>query len=117
MRSRYVAYAEQRMDYLRDSWHPDTRPARLEPDLGTEWRRLEIISSNEDGNQGAVHFRATWQTAERWGALEEMSRFIKVGGRWFYHGGDVIHHNLKPGRNDPCPCGSGNKYKKCCASS
>jgi tetratricopeptide (TPR) repeat protein len=22
----------------------------------------------------------------------------------------------KPGRNDPCPCGSGNKYKKCCLS-
>jgi tetratricopeptide (TPR) repeat protein len=22
----------------------------------------------------------------------------------------------KPGRNDPCPCGSGNKYKKCCQS-
>jgi uncharacterized protein YecA (UPF0149 family) len=21
----------------------------------------------------------------------------------------------KPGRNDPCPCGSGIKYKKCCA--
>ena len=21
----------------------------------------------------------------------------------------------KPGRNDPCPCGSGVKYKKCCA--
>src|SRR5688572_23921414 len=21
----------------------------------------------------------------------------------------------KPGRNDPCPCGSGQKYKKCCA--
>src|SRR5208337_1195140 len=20
----------------------------------------------------------------------------------------------KPGRNDPCPCGSGDKYKKCC---
>jgi hypothetical protein len=20
----------------------------------------------------------------------------------------------KPGRNNPCPCGSGNKYKKCC---
>lgn len=23
---------------------------------------------------------------------------------------------LKPGRNDPCPCGSGNKYKKCCCN-
>jgi tetratricopeptide (TPR) repeat protein len=22
---------------------------------------------------------------------------------------------MKPGRNDPCPCGSGKKYKKCCA--
>ena len=21
---------------------------------------------------------------------------------------------MKPGRNDPCPCGSGKKYKKCC---
>lgn len=21
---------------------------------------------------------------------------------------------IKPGRNDPCPCGSGKKYKKCC---
>jgi uncharacterized protein YecA (UPF0149 family) len=30
-------------------------------------------------------------------------------------------HKLKPtvkepGRNDPCPCGSGLKYKKCCLS-
>ena len=24
-------------------------------------------------------------------------------------------HNPKIGRNDPCPCGSGKKYKKCCA--
>ncbi|MEA4823572.1 MAG: preprotein translocase subunit SecA [Clostridiaceae bacterium] len=23
-------------------------------------------------------------------------------------------HQAKPGRNDPCPCGSGKKYKKCC---
>ena len=24
------------------------------------------------------------------------------------------HHIVKVGRNDPCPCGSGKKYKKCC---
>ena len=23
---------------------------------------------------------------------------------------------MKPGRNDPCPCGSGSKYKKCCGA-
>ena len=22
----------------------------------------------------------------------------------------------RPGRNDPCPCGSGKKFKQCCAS-
>ena len=28
---------------------------------------------------------------------------------------DPIHaQNKGVGRNDPCPCGSGKKYKKCC---
>ncbi|MBR2904596.1 MAG: SEC-C domain-containing protein, partial [Lentisphaeria bacterium] len=29
---------------------------------------------------------------------------------------DLTYHNDAPqiGRNDPCPCGSGKKYKKCC---
>ena len=26
----------------------------------------------------------------------------------------TIRHEVKIGRNDPCPCGSGRKYKKCC---
>ncbi len=28
--------------------------------------------------------------------------------------GEPINKPSKPGRNDPCPCGSGKKYKKCC---
>jgi len=28
---------------------------------------------------------------------------------------EPIKADAKPGRNDPCPCGSGKKYKKCCA--
>ncbi len=27
---------------------------------------------------------------------------------------ETIHADKAPGRNDPCPCGSGKKYKKCC---
>jgi uncharacterized protein YecA (UPF0149 family) len=27
---------------------------------------------------------------------------------------DPIEADARPGRNDPCPCGSGRKYKKCC---
>jgi hypothetical protein len=26
----------------------------------------------------------------------------------------VVESNPFPGRNDPCPCGSGKKFKKCC---
>ncbi|MBP7328263.1 MAG: UPF0149 family protein [Alicycliphilus sp.] len=28
----------------------------------------------------------------------------------------AIVHGPQPGRNDPCPCGSGKKYKKCCGA-
>ena len=27
-----------------------------------------------------------------------------------------VRKEKKPGRNDPCPCGSGKKYKKCCGA-
>jgi preprotein translocase subunit SecA len=27
---------------------------------------------------------------------------------------EPIHSAEKPGRNEPCPCGSGKKYKQCC---
>ncbi|MCH6569643.1 MAG: SEC-C domain-containing protein, partial [Acidobacteria bacterium] len=26
----------------------------------------------------------------------------------------VVRNTRKVGRNEPCPCGSGKKYKKCC---
>ena len=28
----------------------------------------------------------------------------------------VVRSDKKVGRNDPCPCGSGKKYKKCCSN-
>ena len=28
----------------------------------------------------------------------------------------IVHKEKEPGRNDPCPCGSGKKYKKCCSA-
>ncbi|MEC9085421.1 MAG: SEC-C metal-binding domain-containing protein, partial [Pseudomonadota bacterium] len=49
-----------------------------------------------------------------WGYLEERSDFSKENGRWFYREGETREGVLKPGRNDPCPCGSGRKFKACC---
>ena len=28
----------------------------------------------------------------------------------------IVVKEKEPGRNDPCPCGSGKKYKKCCGA-
>ena len=28
----------------------------------------------------------------------------------------TVHAAVTPGRNDPCSCGSGKKYKKCCGA-
>jgi SEC-C motif domain protein len=48
-----------------------------------------------------------------------MSDFEKIDGKWYYKDGrtvpsTVVRSAPKVGRNDPCPCGSGKKYKKCC---
>ena len=32
------------------------------------------------------------------------------------HGSESLYTNIKIGRNDPCPCGSGKKYKRCCGN-
>ncbi|MDR1798005.1 MAG: SEC-C domain-containing protein [Clostridiales Family XIII bacterium] len=33
-----------------------------------------------------------------------------------YRRSRTVHKEKLPGRNDPCPCGSGKKYKKCCGA-
>ncbi len=34
--------------------------------------------------------------------------------RWLEHKEPILNPNRASGRNDPCPCGSGKKFKKCC---
>ena len=119
MRSRFAAFALGLEDYLRHSWHPDSCPAQLGGDDDTRWKRLEILDSGETGDQGWVQFRATFAEGppgrQRWGVLEERSRFVRHQGRWVYLDGEARVSRLKPGRNDPCPCGSARKFKQCCA--
>ncbi|BDF72775.1 protein translocase subunit SecA [Oscillospiraceae bacterium] len=52
------------------------------------------------------------------GAGVKRERVAKVTGESAGSDGTVkkqpVKKSKKPGRNDPCPCGSGKKYKKCC---
>ncbi len=46
----------------------------------------------------------------------EMAELQFVGGDSGTSGGKTVVKGAKVGRNDPCPCGSGKKYKKCCGA-
>ncbi|WP_150241118.1 YchJ family protein [Nocardiopsis quinghaiensis] len=87
MRSRYSAFAVGDRDHLLRTWHPSTRPRRLDPDPGTEWVRLEILSTTGGTpfhSEGTVAFRAVYRESGQEEALEEHSRFVRHEGAWVY---------------------------------
>ena len=121
MRSRYAAYALGNLDYIEATAGGPAALAfnRTEAEasqLGTVWLGLEIIATRkgrEGDSDGMVSFIARYRHNGAEAALTETSRFRRVDGRWLYWDRDAAPRAC-PGRNDPCPCGSGRKYKKCC---
>ncbi|MCC5902235.1 MAG: SEC-C domain-containing protein [Halomonas sp.] len=115
MRSRYTAFALNVRDYLLATWHTSTRPAQLPPDPDTQWKALAIMAAPPaSDDKGRVHFRAYFREPNGWHVLEEESRFVFEGGRWWYVDGKPSVERLKPRRNERCLCGSGRKLKVCC---
>jgi SEC-C motif-containing protein len=117
MRSRYSAYVMHDADYLVASWHPQMRYETLKADIaasftGTQWLGLTVFEEahGRDDNEGYVSFAARFKDQERESAIIERSRFLKESAQWYY----VEGTRPQLGRNDPCPCGSGKKFKKCC---
>ena len=86
MRSRYTAFALGDAEYLLRTWHPRTRPERLELD-DRDWVGLEItdrVDGAEDDLMGIVGFVAHWSADGRRGSVSERSAFVRRGGRWVY---------------------------------
>ena len=128
MRSRYTAYATGRIDYIRDTTHPRNR-AEFEEESAkkwssdSEWLGLEIISTEagEEGDaEGEVEFVATYEQEGEEVEHHEIAQFKRDKGNWYFVDGKFVgpetfvREQPKIGRNEPCPCGSGKKYKKCC---
>jgi len=126
MRSRYTAYVRGDMAYLERSWDPATRPPALGSSAdGPQWLGLEILSTHgggPDDSEGTVEFVARYRDHGVAGRMHEVSRFRRESGAWLYVdgrvGGDAANAPVAPkaGRNGPCPCGSGKKFKKCCGA-
>jgi len=126
MRARYSAFVTANIDHLERSLAPEARHDFQRAETETwartaEWQGLEIRGTTGGGagdTEGTVEFTARFTINGKPQAHHERSRFRKEGDGWFYVDGamgqgTVTRTAPKVGRNDPCPCGSGKKYKKC----
>ena len=124
MRSRYSAYVQGNIDYLSKTLAPEAVEG-FNPDDAKEWssaalwQGLEVRRVTLDNDTGSVEFVAKFKLQGRSQYHHELANFRQVEGVWKYVDGvldpkPVTLSTAKVGRNDPCPCGSGQKFKKCC---
>lgn len=111
-------------DYLSELWDAYT-PDEFDEDLGALLMTLTFFTSPtlaeayyEEGNKKSTLDQLAKSVTEIFSdAMREYGHL----GRSIYQARlevddlnpDPSHHP-KIGRNDPCPCGSGKKFKKCC---
>lgn len=128
MRSRYSAFVVEEPEYILATHDPETRS---DVDLeevrawseNSFWEGLNIVATEagqESDTTGKVEFVAHYTAGEKEQHHHEVSTFTKKDDRWFFTDGALVNNTVrrdepKVGRNDPCPCGSGKKFKKCCA--
>ncbi|MDR0554553.1 MAG: YchJ family protein [Treponema sp.] len=126
MRSRYSAYVEHAVDYIINTCVSDGKEKidRKETQNWSEkstWLGLSILSVSQGGEEdtaGTVEFEAVYERDGLKETHHETASFKKLNGQWLYDEGKVTPQTVKrdgpkTGRNEPCPCGSGKKYKHC----
>jgi len=114
MRSRYSAYTLSNGEYLVFS---TIKENRYEDDIklieefasSVEWLKLDVLFMDDN----RVEFKAYYRDSESIKVLHEKSNFSLEDSLWKYKDGAL--YNSKVERNETCPCGSGKKFKKCCA--
>lgn len=126
MRARYAAYVGAEMDFIFESTHPEHREGydhqgTREWAEGAEWQGLEIVETckgDSEDSVGEVEFVARFSEKGEQREHRECAQFKRKEGEWFFTDGKMARQKPiivnKVGRNDPCTCGSGLKYKKCC---
>lgn len=129
MRSRYSAFVVGKLDHIEATNTPKAMDSfdrfEMEASLAdTEWLGLTIIDAPapDPSDSDAVvrlSFRYRYKGKDR--SQTEIAHFVRSNGRWLYDDGELNPKSppvrvTQIGRNDPCPCGSGKKYKKCCGA-
>ncbi len=132
MRARYSAYVQDIIPYIAKTQTLEEGETFNEDEArqwaqSANWQGLKIVSTKNgrpEDSKGIVEFEARYQDKASGKELvhHETSLFHKVGGKWMFKEGNIAGaqpvKRLEPkiGRNDPCSCGSGKKFKKCCGA-
>ena len=116
MRARYAAYALGRVGFIAATGTDPDR-AGIESFAGRARFVSLAVEATEGGGEadaeGMVTFAARFFEGGKLQELRERFRFGRVGGRWRDLDGDATVRALPLGRNEACPCGSGEKAKRC----
>lgn len=124
MRSRYTAYTKNNLDYIANTMHGPAAE-RFEATAAqawtdhVQWLKLDVLETSVNGDIGFVEFLAHFRENNKRHVMHELSEFHCENGAWYYYDGKTPQHKapvriVTKGRNDPCGCGSGKKFKKCC---
>lgn len=128
MRSRYTAHVKHEIAHLGRTLSAEQRQTFDEAAARrwsneSEWLGLTINRTEGGGEKddaGTVEFTARFKMNGEEHEHFEAALFGREDGQWVYtgqlNGPGTTYRREQPkiGRNDPCPCGSGKKYKKCC---
>ena len=128
MRARYPAYEKHEIDFIINTCEKSENIAEIDRKATEDWSNnstwhgLKILRTEKGGaadDEGIVEFEATYTQKGIRDVHHETAYFKKVNGDWMYSYGamtptTVVREGRKIGRNEPCPCGSGKKYKNCC---
>jgi len=124
MRARFTAHVLHDFKFLHDSHRPTAGKPYVaeEGEPLMQWTKL-VVHSHEttaDPDKSFVDFSAYGIDEGVEKVLQEKAEFLRINGTWLYNRearlGPAPYKAAapKPGRNEPCPCGSGKKYKHCC---
>ena len=129
MSARYSAHVLGDAEYLAATLSKDQRLDHDKEEAeqsfaDTKWLNLEIRKTKLGGaadQTGEVEFVARYRAGGQHAVHHELSYFTREDGAWVFSGCEMNPKAptvtaKKIGRNDPCPCGSGKKYKKCCGA-
>lgn len=128
MRARYSAYVKHEIEFIANSCYRREGENDIDMDETRRWSEestwlgLKIHGTKQGGpndEEGIVEFSAIYTRNGLKDEHREVAGFKKFDGKWLYVEGNlaattIVRATPKVGRNEPCPCGSGKKYKHCC---